>query len=780
MNIRAAKRLTGFAVLAAAFAAVTVYFFNEVIFSSDIIAFRDLGRFFYPPREFAWKLIRQGVMPLWNPFIFCGNPLIASHQTAVFYPASFIYLFGGFEKAFNNFIYLHFVLAGLFMYLFLKGQRLTGSASIIGALSFAYSGCLLAAVNVLTFLSSAVWLPAVLWAFFHDDRRPYPYLMLSALFLVYMFLAGEPMIVYMTCLMLAAFSVRRPVRAIGIFALFLALAAFQLLPVLEFLFGTDRVAMNIETASKWAMPPSNLLNLVFPCITEAEFVLKDYWEKQNWLLAYYLGLLPVIMLPIAAFFARGRRTMAVLGILAISVILSIGKSTPVYQLLFRYFPGFSLFRYPVKYFFLTTFSLAWLCAIGFDFYGRNAKTDARLARFFKILLTAALISGLALLLIDIFYQDLVRFFHKAFFLRLDESLKKEKVTLPFVSLSFFTIRRTLIFFLIFVLILFTGTKRRRLAAGTTSFLIIAAVLADLSTSAYDVNISVDIGYFKKPSGNIEFVMKDRGLFRIVSSPATFYQLEHPSKDDYMDAVEWGKERLYGNRMMEYGIYDVLGYEAAMRTRVLDIDNFLLYIIKSPDETRLLDALNVKYIVSPKDFKAKGYRLARKSSTVNLYENLNCLPRAFLSEEGVLIKDKKAILDKFLDMKWDPRKEVLLEEETRNPGILESWNPEVGKEEAAVVKYEPNEVVIKAAVKTPKFLVLSDSYYPGWKVYIDGRAGKIYRANYIMRAVSLKPGEHTVKFIFDPFIFKLGLAISFSAIAVVLLLIIRKPDADEFF
>jgi hypothetical protein len=50
----------------------------------------------------------------------------------------------------------------------------------------------------------------------------------------------------------------------------------------------------------------------------------------------------------------------------------------------------------------------------------------------------------------------------------------------------------------------------------------------------------------------------------------------------------------------------------------------------------------------------------------------------------------------------------------------------------------------------------------------------------MRAVSLKPGEHTVKFIFDPFIFKLGLAISFSAIAVVLLLIIRKPDADEFF
>ncbi len=55
-----------------------------------------------------------------------------------------------------------------------------------------------------------------------------------------------------------------------------------------------------------------------------------------------------------------------------------------------------------------------------------------------------------------------------------------------------------------------------------------------------------------------------------------------------------------------------------------------------------------------------------------------------------------------------------------------------------------------------FLVLSDTYYPGWKAYVDGREERIYQADYFLRAVFLSSGLHKVKFIFDPLSFKLGL------------------------
>ena len=58
-----------------------------------------------------------------------------------------------------------------------------------------------------------------------------------------------------------------------------------------------------------------------------------------------------------------------------------------------------------------------------------------------------------------------------------------------------------------------------------------------------------------------------------------------------------------------------------------------------------------------------------------------------------------------------------------------------------------------------FLVLSEKYYPGWKAYVDGKSEKIYKANSIMRAVYLWKGNHTIKFVFDPLAYKVGLWLS---------------------
>jgi uncharacterized membrane protein YfhO len=62
-------------------------------------------------------------------------------------------------------------------------------------------------------------------------------------------------------------------------------------------------------------------------------------------------------------------------------------------------------------------------------------------------------------------------------------------------------------------------------------------------------------------------------------------------------------------------------------------------------------------------------------------------------------------------------------------------------------------------KEDNLLVLSDTYYPGWKAYLDGNPVKIFRANYNFRAVSVPPGKHEVKFVYNPISVKLGVLVT---------------------
>jgi uncharacterized membrane protein YfhO len=75
---------------------------------------------------------------------------------------------------------------------------------------------------------------------------------------------------------------------------------------------------------------------------------------------------------------------------------------------------------------------------------------------------------------------------------------------------------------------------------------------------------------------------------------------------------------------------------------------------------------------------------------------------------------------------------------------------------------------------PKFLVLTDTYYPGWKVFVDGKAHKLLKADYIFRAVYLAPGSHDITFVYSPFFFKLGVVISvLTCLVVVLKMLVRR-------
>ncbi|MDI6736851.1 MAG: YfhO family protein, partial [bacterium] len=176
---------------------------------------------------------------------------------------------------------------------------------------------------------------------------------------------------------------------------------------------------------------------------------------------------------------------------------------------------------------------------------------------------------------------------------------------------------------------------------------------------------------------------------------------------------------------------------------------------------LLDVLNIKYVVSKFDVKMKQLKLVYEDESIKLYWNTACLPRAFLVPKVRVIKDRQRVLEEMSGVDFDPRKEIILEEEIQN-SEFRIQNPESRIQnsesripKSRIISYQPNKVIITASSPTDCLLFLSDTYYPGWLAFIDGKPTKIYRANYTFRAINFPKGTHTVEFSYLPLSFLAG-------------------------
>ncbi|MFN8460125.1 MAG: YfhO family protein, partial [Anaerolineae bacterium] len=78
---------------------------------------------------------------------------------------------------------------------------------------------------------------------------------------------------------------------------------------------------------------------------------------------------------------------------------------------------------------------------------------------------------------------------------------------------------------------------------------------------------------------------------------------------------------------------------------------------------------------------------------------------------------------------------------------------------SILYYSLHTVTLAVETDLPGYLVLPDAYYPGWQASVDGQPQPLWRANYAFRAVFVPAGAHTVQFVFDPLIWRIGLAVS---------------------
>jgi hypothetical protein len=149
--------------------------------------------------------------------------------------------------------------------------------------------------------------------------------------------------------------------------------------------------------------------------------------------------------------------------------------------------------------------------------------------------------------------------------------------------------------------------------------------------------------------------------------------------------------------------------------------------------------------------------------VNVYRNETVLPRAFVVHHAVVAADHEDAWKRTQEPGFDPSAMVVLE-----GGQPLDLQPGAGTE-AQVTRYDTNALEIQIDNPAEGYLFLSDPYYPGWEVQLDGRPAELLRANYAFRAVAVPAGAHQVTMTFRPRLWTGGLGITSLTLLVLLVL-----------
>jgi hypothetical protein len=734
-------------------------FFIEANLAKEVFWVWDITLIHYPLRVFTVDMMRQGHLPLWNPYVFCGYPHWAGGQIGMFYPLNFFFLLPiPPYYALTLFILTHFGLAGVFMYSLVRWLVGSRVGAFLSALAFMLGGFLVAQVIDLNLMTGSIWLPLIFLLFIRGvENRSFWYAFLTGLAIGFQALTANPQIIFLSGLLLVFYYLfrittgwrreREPLKlrltwsAILVLAFIvgLGLSAIQIVPTIELAkLSSRRSGLPYYIFTFVSLPPWHLLTLLLPNLWGK---LALYWGYPYFHELYvYLGIIPLLLACLAWQRLRQSGMVAFLTIsLLISLGMALGRFNPLYHFL-QYVPGLNLFRVPARWLFLTTFSLSILTGYGSASLIQREKSQViptsdsrprkdRLTRLFATLT----VIGLAMTLIGVILFP----FREGFLAHVENDLVAESLNrnAHFLLGSLLMVDASLGLLYLYL--------REKIPLSTFQVGCIVLTLVDLFSFDRDVNAFKPPSYYTKRPETLTFLERDAGFYRIATDYLLpFYEIEG----------------LKGDVPSMYGIFSVHGGSALKTFRY---ETFM-------DEggatnPKLLGLMNVKYVVTHQELSDANFRKVYESGHYNIYENGAFLPRVLVvpNAEPAPGATDWDIMRRLANEDFEPRQWVVLEEMPEE-GFAPSSRREAGS--ARIVSYSLGRVVIEADLEADGFLVLLDTFYPGWKASVDGAPSKIYQADYLFRAVFLREGVHTIEFVYDPLSFKLSLAASSATLA----------------
>jgi len=788
------------------FLALVILFFHQALFTDQVFFNDDIGGQFLPWRYFMHRWADRA-LPFWCPLMYAGYPLLAEGEIGFFYPLNFLFYLGLSPAQAHKYVtVLHYLLAGLFTYLYAVTLRLRPLAAWLAAVVFTFSGFMVAQLVHASLLSAAIWLPLILLCLERAWTPPpapqlggrWSYVLAGGVVFAIQLFAGHPQISFYTALaaglylLVAAISREQPGpvgrrwgRGVWMWTGLLAtgglLAAIQLVPIRELAAQTSRVRESYAYVTQYSLPLDHLILLLFPYwfgspINESYSGQWNFWEMSG-----FVGVLPLVVGVVAMVQTRGRvpRYFSLLALL--SLVLALGGSTPLYRLL-AHVPGFNLFRCPARYLYLFSFSLALLSGFGLNEFLRRYPENPSTGR------TQALrILGLALLLglglgLSVWRQPLSRigrmlarnlvYAHPSQYEVFENEVlatagSREAKVVPLSrgledtwSLLLVMTAGTLLFLL---------CRRKVLSPRAWAGGVIGLTALELFRFGMGLNPVIPPDFYETIPETVQFLRQTPALLRVYYWNTGAYHLDHGSS--YHLALDQEplfkrREMLYDATGLIYGIPTLHGHMALHFERYdqwLELINRALGSTQASERSKgakLLGMLCGQYVITSGSLPGPVFKRVYEREGLRIYRHREVQPRVTLARDVLVAADAGQAFAWLQQPAFDPQSQVILEEK---PESVPPPGPVLASETVVITQEHSTRITLATSTAQPAFLVLHDQFYPGWKAFVDGVETKVYRADYVLRAIGLPAGQHTVEFVFEPTSYLVGRGLSLATL-----------------
>lgn len=730
----------------------------------------DFLRQFYPARVYATDMLSRGTFPLWSPHVLAGQPYFASFQTAMLYPPNmgFLGLYAAFGlswglKAQCAFVVFHLWLAGVFTYLLARDLEIGRTGSTVAAVTFMFAGFMTAHAGHVNQVSSAAWLPLVFLLFNRALSRKKPgYAVGAGAAMAMALLAGHLQSVFYLCCLLLGLVVFKAYQhhrsdpqtcglwmGLGLLALTVllaaGLAAAQLVPTYELIGMSTRSNIPYAVAQPGSLPTWQTVNLLFPHFfgssPESYFGGWAMWETYG-----YFGIVALALAVVALLRRRKGWVIFFWAALVLAIILAWGPDGGLFTLLYNARLFFDRFHNPARILVVVGFAGAMLAGFGADHLtsvvAEPEKVRLRSATHAVICVAVAVLIVAVALSVIMLARGAAR--------RPEATIAMKGMIFPLVLLAG----------LLGVLLLarFSDSGREWLGAGLVALVIIDIVLMNMPWVMVQVNPD-DLYGDRGASG---YVASRPGLFRVETDAHTMYEsldngalygLEKACGDDSLVIRDYDRYREIIVPQVNPGVQPSLMYEGAVLSPMLDVMNDTYFMMREP----------MPPVLARGKFEYLGYY-----GSVHVYRNRTALPRAWMSD-AVAYRDNEQVYEEMVRTLGDGIRETAYVVYPRGipAGRKSAFLPAV-KGPVTAGWHGPHRLTLEVDRSAKGLLVVSEVYYPGWEVYVDGRKQEILETDLAFRGVMLEGGQSKVEFVFRPRSLRTGIAVSLATVGAIAL------------
>lgn len=696
----------------------------------------DFTYHFLAFREILRQGLQAGILPLWTRCLFGGFPFQAHTQSAFFYPGAWLPILPALWTGRSNVSLelLHFEslfhlwIAAALAYFFLRKETGSPWGALLGATAFGFGGYLTGyPILQVAIVEGSAWLPLFLLGLDELVRglRPRP-LLLAALGGILPILSGQPQIAALVWGMGAIFFFVRggqsclPVverlRRFSLLALMaLGVAAVQLLPAVEFALHSDRARLSFAESGS-GFPVHDIVQFLQPGLV-------SHWHP------LYVGLLPLTLA--AAGLTMGWPRTGVWAVIGgLGLLLSFGANFPLYEIAFQWIPFYPTTRSQERHALWVSFALATLAAHGLAAVLRGFPRRRR-----PIALHIRRAAGLFLLGLGLTLPVVVFLARQGIDPSDHRRLPSEVALSGLFALGtwgWWTAR--------------VRGWRSRVGLGGSAFLISALNLAAFN----------------------------RGLD--VAAPGPIYP-EHPAIR-HMRSEAARPFRFYDEWRMPDHIGCWFGLEDIDGSTPIRPEPYFRFLKETPEPLQWW-LLGVRYVVTwgrdLPDLSALGRtavlleRIPQGQEETRVFRLDPPLPWAWVVREVRPARSVEEALAALRDPAFQPSREAVVLDPIPQMGGEGSTAGEV----IQLLFRTATESRYRVRLAQPGLLITRDPWYPGWEVRVNGQPAPLVRANVVLMAVPLPPGESEVVFRYQPWSFYVGAALSGATLFIVGLMAILR-------